>query len=31
MQSFVSIRGIPFMKIDDKGGEIEIKIWQLGI
>jgi hypothetical protein len=26
MQSFVSIRGIPFMKIDDKGGEIEIKI-----
>ena len=24
-------RGIPFMEIDDKGGEIEINIWQLGI
>jgi hypothetical protein len=26
MQSFVSIRSIPFMEIDDKGGEVGTKI-----
>ena len=31
MQSFPSMRSTPFMEIDDKGGEIETKILQMGI
>jgi hypothetical protein len=30
MQSFISIRSTPFMKIGDKGGEVEVGLGQRG-